>query len=74
MACPGGCIAGGGQPFIHGDTDIIEKRMHGIHREDRNKSIRLSYKNPSIQKIYNDYLGEPGGERAHHLLHTTYGK
>ena len=74
MACPGGCIAGGGQPFIHGNTDIIEKRMHGIHREDRNKSIRLSYKNPSIQKIYNEYLGEPGGERAHHLLHTTYGK
>lgn len=74
MACPGGCIAGGGQPFIHGDTDIIEKRMHGIHSEDRNKTIRLSYKNPSIQKIYNEYLGEPGGERAHHLLHTTYGK
>lgn len=48
--------------------------MKGIHSEDRNKKIRLSYKNPSIQKIYSEYLGEPGGERAHHLLHTTYGK
>lgn len=74
MACPGGCIAGGGQPFIHGNTDIIRKRMKGIHSEDRNKKIRLSYKNPSIQKIYSEYLGEPGGKRAHHLLHTTYGK
>ncbi|WP_288980248.1 NADH-dependent [FeFe] hydrogenase, group A6 [uncultured Parvimonas sp.] len=74
MACPGGCIDGGGQPFIHGDTSIIEKRMNAIHTEDRNKPIRRSYQNPSIVKIYSEYLGEPGGEKAHHLLHTTYGK
>lgn len=72
MACPGGCIAGGGQPFVHGNMDIIRKRMEGIHTEDRNKEVRLSYKNPSIKKIYDDYLGEPGGHKAHELLHTSY--
>lgn len=72
MACPGGCIDGGGQPLIHGDLSIIEKRMKAIQTEDRNKEIRRSYENPSIQKIYKDFLGEPGGEKAHELLHTQY--
>ena len=74
MACPGGCINGGGQPFIHGNTSIIEKRMKGIHKEDRDKAIRRSYQNPSIIKIYEDFLGTPGGEKAHKLLHTSYTK
>ncbi len=74
MACPGGCINGGGQPFIHGNTSIIEKRMEGIHKEDRDKAIRRSYQNPSIIKIYEDFLGTPGGEKAHKLLHTSYTK
>jgi NADH-quinone oxidoreductase subunit G len=72
MACPGGCIDGGGQPFIHGDISIIEKRMKALHSVDTNKEIRLSYKNNSIQKIYKDYLGEPYGEKAHELLHTQF--
>lgn len=72
MACPGGCIDGGGQPFIHGDVSIIEKRMKGIHSVDKNKELRLSYKNESIKKIYDEFLGEPYGEKAHELLHTEF--
>lgn len=72
MACPGGCIDGGGQPFLRGNIEKLKKRMQAIHAEDRGKSIRLSYKNPSIKKIYEEYLGSPGGEKAHHLLHTHF--
>lgn len=72
MACPGGCIDGGGQPFIHGDVSIIEKRMKGLHSVDTDKQVRLSYKNESIKKIYEEYLGEPYGEKAHKLLHTKF--
>lgn len=70
MACPGGCIDGGGQPFIHGDVSIIERRMKALHSVDRDKELRLSYKNESIKKIYEEFLGEPYGEKAHKLLHT----
>lgn len=72
MACPGGCIDGGGQPFIHGDVSIIEKRMKGMHSVDTDKDLRLSYKNESIKKLYEDFLGEPYGEKAHELLHTKF--
>ncbi len=72
MACPGGCIDGGGQPFHHGDLSVLDKRVAGIRQEDRNKEIRRSYQNKSIQKIYDEFLGEVGGEKAHHLLHTEY--
>lgn len=72
MACPGGCIDGGGQPFIHGDVSIIEKRMQGIHSVDADKKVRLSYKNESIKKLYDDFLGEAYGEKAHELLHTEF--
>ena len=72
MACPGGCINGGGQPFLHGDTALLEKRMKGIYSEDERKVLRLSHENTDIQKLYAEYLGEPGSEKAHHLLHTTY--
>ncbi len=72
MACPGGCINGGGQPFLHGHTDLLEKRMKGIYSEDERKTLRLSHENSDIQKLYADFLGEPGSEKAHHLLHTTY--
>ena len=72
MACPGGCVDGGGQPFIHGDVSIIEKRMEGLHSVDKDKEVRLSYKNESIQKIYKEFLGEPYGEKAHELLHTEF--
>ncbi len=72
MACPGGCINGGGQPFLHDQTDLLEKRMKGIYTEDESKTLRLSHENTDIQKLYAEYLGEPGSEKAHHLLHTTY--
>ncbi len=72
MACPGGCIDGGGQPLLHGDLSIIEKRMKAIQSEDRSKVIRRSYENPSIKRIYDEFLGEPGGKKAHELLHTEY--
>lgn len=74
MACPGGCINGGGQPFIHGDSSIIEKRMKAIYKEDEGKKLRKSHENPSIQKLYKEYLGEPLGHKSHVLLHTEYYK
>ena len=72
MACPGGCINGGGQPYLHGHTDLLEKRMKGIYTEDESKTLRMSHNNPDIQKLYAEYFGEPGSEKAHHLLHTVY--
>lgn len=72
MACPGGCIDGAGQPFHHGKLERIEARMKAIHEEDRQKPLRRSYENPSIQRIYSEFLGEPGSEKAHELLHTSY--
>lgn len=72
MACPGGCIGGGGQPYHHGDMEIIKKRQMAIYQSDQNKKIRKSHENPYIKKLYEEYLGEPGGEKAHSLLHTHY--
>ena len=74
MACPGGCIGGGGQPYRNGDDEILRKRMGAIYNEDERKTIRKSHENPSIQKIYKEFLGEPNSEKAHHLLHTHYVK
>lgn len=72
MACPGGCIGGGGQPYHHGNIDILKKRMEGIYREDEGKTLRKSHENPYIKQLYEEYLGEPYGEKAHELLHTHY--
>ena len=72
MACPGGCINGGGQPYIHGNGSIIEKRLAAIYSDDKNAKIRKSHDNPYIKKLYEEYLGEPGGHKAHELLHTKY--
>ena len=72
MSCPGGCIGGGGQPYHHGDAEIIKKRQKAIYSEDKNKVLRKSHENPYIQKLYEEYLGEPMSEKAHHLLHTKY--
>jgi len=74
MACPGGCINGGGQPYSTDYEDILEKRMAVLYREDKNKTIRKSHDNPYIKKIYEEFLGEPYGEKAHELLHTFYVK
>jgi len=72
MACPGGCIGGGGQPLHHGKFEIIKKRMEAIYREDANKPIRKSHENPYIIKLYEEFLGKPLSEKSHHLLHTHY--
>ncbi|HOO63250.1 MAG TPA: iron hydrogenase small subunit, partial [Synergistaceae bacterium] len=72
MACPGGCIGGGGQPYHHGKMEIIRKRAEAIYREDKNKPIRKSHENPYIVELYEKYLGKPMSEKAHHLLHTHY--
>ncbi|HBI80724.1 MAG TPA: NADH:ubiquinone oxidoreductase [Bacteroidales bacterium] len=72
MACPGGCIGGGGQPLHHGNSSIIKARMEAIYREDAGKPIRKSHENPYIVKLYEEFLGKPMSEKAHHLLHTHY--
>lgn len=72
MACPGGCIGGGGQPLHHGNSQIIKKRAAALYEEDRNKPIRKSHENPYIVKLYEEFLGKPCGELSHHLLHTHY--
>jgi len=72
MACPGGCIGGAGQPLHHGDSEVIRARMEAIYREDAGKTLRKSHENPYIIKLYEEFLGQPMSERAHHLLHTHY--
>lgn len=72
MACPGGCIGGGGQPFHHGDISILKRRAEGIYSVDHNKKLRKSHENPKIIELYETYLGEVAGPRAHELLHTSY--
>ena len=72
MACPGGCIGGGGQPLHHGNSDIIKARATAIYAEDKKKPLRKSHENPFIIKLYEEYLGKPGSEKSHHLLHTHY--
>lgn len=72
MACPGGCIGGGGQPLHHGDASILKARQKAIYCEDAGKTIRKSHENPYILKLYEEFLGKPLSERSHHLLHTHY--
>ena len=72
MACPGGCINGGGQPYHHGNGKILTKRLEALYRDDKDMPIRKSHLNPSIQKLYAEFLGEPGSHCAHKLLHTHY--
>lgn len=72
MSCPGGCIGGGGQPYHHGDADILLKRQRAIYLEDELKTIRKSHENPYIKKLYTEFLGSPMSEKAHSLLHTHY--
>lgn len=72
MACPGGCIGGGGQPIHHGDSSILKARAEALYREDEGKVLRKSHENPFIISLYEEYLGKPLGEKAHRLLHTHY--
>ena len=71
MACRGGCVSGGGQPYGSND-EIRAKRAAGLYQDDKNSEIRVSHKNPDIITLYNEYLKEPCGEKSHHLLHTHY--
>jgi len=71
MACPGGCIGGGGQPY--GITDQLRaKRAAGLYEDDRQRAKRRSHENPYVKKLYADFLGQPGGHKSHELLHTSY--
>ncbi len=82
MGCPGGCIAGGGQPFVrpcflpNEDDNILdtyrEKRAQALYSEDERQVLRQSHNNPQIQKLYEEYLTKPNSHKAHALLHTTY--
>jgi iron only hydrogenase large subunit-like protein len=71
MACPGGCIGGGGQPRFCTD-EVRNSRIEAIYREDEGKTLRKSHKNPDVARLYEEFLGKPLGETSHHLLHTTY--
>lgn len=71
MACPGGCIGGGGQP-IPTCGDVRQKRINSIYECDQGHAIRKSHDNPAIKELYDTWLGKPNGEKAHHLLHTHY--
>ncbi len=71
MACPGGCVAGGGQPMPV-NNEIRKLRAQALYKEDKNLKVRKSHENPSIDKIYKEFLKEPLGDKSHHLLHTKY--
>ncbi|MCE1254641.1 MAG: [FeFe] hydrogenase, group A [Anaerolineae bacterium] len=70
MACPGGCVNGGGQPYCNEREEIIEQRIRGLYHLDRNLPVRKSHENASIQRLYQEFLGEAGSHVAHELLHT----
>ncbi|MDR0545025.1 MAG: [FeFe] hydrogenase, group A [Odoribacteraceae bacterium] len=72
MACPGGCIGGGGQPLHHGNSERLKARAKALYSEDQGKTRRKSHDNPYIAQLYEEFLGKPLGEKAHHLLHTSY--
>ena len=76
MCCPGGCVTGGGQPIVSAKdlqyVDLKAVRAKALYDEDAGKALRKSHENPDIKAIYENYLGEPGGHKAHELLHTHY--
>lgn len=77
MACPGGCVAGGGQPYPPDGTYVLDpklakRRAKALYSIDSGKKLRKSHENEEIQQLYTDFLGEPNGHRSHQLLHTTY--
>nr|WP_314461984.1 NADH-dependent [FeFe] hydrogenase, group A6 [uncultured Clostridium sp.] len=78
MGCPGGCVNGGGQPqqpgYVRNTTDIRTLRAKVLYDTDAAASIRKSHENPAIKELYDTFLGAPGSEKAHHLLHTSYVK
>jgi iron-only hydrogenase group A len=73
MTCPGGCINGGGQP-LGADLEAVKARMQALYQIDRDAPVRVSHKNESVLRLYQEFLGAPLGEKSHHLLHTHYHK
>lgn len=71
MACPGGCVNGGGQPYSQEREEIISQRIQGLYQIDRTSRIRTSHLNPAIRELYQEYLGEAGSHKAHEILHVT---
>ncbi len=78
MGCPGGCINGGGQPFVSDKTkteeDVLGKRANALYEEDESKTIRKSHENPMIKMIYDEFFEKPNSHKAHEILHTHYVK
>ncbi|MCL2695826.1 MAG: NADH-dependent [FeFe] hydrogenase, group A6 [Clostridiales bacterium] len=76
MACPGGCVNGGGQPYqpshVRNTVDLSAQRAKALYSEDQSKTLRKSHENPVVKELYETYLGEPGSEKAHHILHTRF--
>lgn len=77
MACPGGCIGGGGQPYPAHGYDILDpalavKRAAALYEIDAKKQLRRSHENPAVKQLYQEFLGDPGSDIAHKLLHTHY--
>ena len=76
MACPGGCVNGGGQPHqpaaVHAMMDVPAERAAALYRNDANATVRKSHENASVKKLYDEFLEKPGSKKAHELLHTTY--
>lgn len=78
MACPGGCVNGGGQPvqpgYIRNFMDLRSERAKALYSQDKAMNLRKSHENPAVKELYDTYLGEPNSHKAHDLLHTTYVK
>ncbi|MCL1986481.1 MAG: iron hydrogenase small subunit, partial [Firmicutes bacterium] len=72
MACPSGCVGGGGQPYHHNNLEVLKTRAGAIYKEDSEKSNRVAHENPEIKQLYDEFLGERYGELAHKLLHTKF--
>ena len=72
MACPGGCVGGGGQPINCDDIEMYGVRGERLYKLDKANPMRFSHENPQVQKLYEEYLGKPNGELSHHLLHTDH--
>ncbi len=76
MACPGGCVNGGGQPIVNSQTrnvvDVAKTRASVLYRKDKKDALRKSHDNPVVKTLYSEYFGKPNSEKAHHALHTSY--
>lgn len=76
MACPGGCVNGGGQPIVSSADrnviDVAKTRANALYKKDKKSDLRKSHENPAVKELYAEFFGEPNSEKAHHILHTSY--